>query len=120
MTIQYLIDENLPPLYQEQLRRYLPKTSILMIGDPNVPKKGTLDPDILVWCEENHFILITNNRRSMPVHLKEHLNQNRQSPGIFVLRQNFTIGEIINNLVLIAQAGEPKDYQNIITHIPLQ
>ncbi|MEC4983939.1 MAG: DUF5615 family PIN-like protein [Oscillatoria sp. PMC 1068.18] len=119
MSIQYLIDENLPPLYQEQLRRYLPQTTVLMVGDPDAPAKGTLDPEILLWCEQNNFILLTNNRRSMPVHLTEHLEQNHQSPGIFVLRKKFTIGEIINNLVFIAEAGDESDYQNRITHIPL-
>ena len=55
----------------------------------------------------------------MPVHLKEHLAQNRQIPRIFVLRPKFTIGEIIKDLILIAEAGEPDDYKNLITHIPL-
>ncbi|MEA5467956.1 hypothetical protein VB714_03680 [Spirulina sp. 06S082] len=73
----------------------------------------------MLWCEQNNYILVTNNRRSMPVHLKEHLAQNHQIPGIFVLRPKFTIGEILNNLVFIAQAGKPSDYQNLITHIPL-
>lgn len=63
MSIQYLIDENLPPLYQEQLRRYLPQSTILMVGDPNVPPKGTLDPEILLWCEQHDFILVTNKKK---------------------------------------------------------
>jgi hypothetical protein len=119
VSIQYLIDENLPPLYQEQLRRYLPELTVLIVGEPNTPPKGTLDPEILLWCEQNNFILVTNNRRSMPIHLSEHLAQNHNIPGIFVLRKKFPIGETINDLVFIAQAGELKDYQNQITHIPL-
>ncbi|CCQ54425.1 DUF5615 family PIN-like protein [Crocosphaera watsonii] len=119
MSIQYLIDENLPPLYQEQLRRYLSDLKVLMVGDPNAPSKGTLDPEILIWCEHHNFILVTNNRRSMPVHLNEHLGNNHNVPGIFVLRKKFTIGEIIGDLLLISQVGEPSDYQNRITYIPL-
>ena len=122
MSIKYLIDENLPPLYQAQLLRYQPELTVLMVGEPgglNIPPKGTLDPDILNWCELNGFIIVTNNRNSMPVHLAEHLAQNRHIPGLFVLRPKFTIGEIINNLIFIAQAGDPEDYQDRITHIPL-
>ena len=37
MTIQYLIDENLSPLYQEQLRRHFPELTILRIGDIDIP-----------------------------------------------------------------------------------
>jgi hypothetical protein len=117
--IQYLIDENLPSLYEDQLKRYFPELRVLMIGNPNTPPRGTLDPEILLWCEYYNFILVTNNRRSMPIHLAEHLAQNHHIPGIFVLRRKFTIGEIINDLILIAQVGEAKDYKNRITHIPL-
>ena len=55
----------------------------------------------------------------MPIHLTEHLDKNRGIPGIFVLRRKSTIGEIINDLVLISQIGNPSDYQNRITYIPL-
>ncbi len=122
MIIQYFLDENLPPLYQEQLLRYKSDLTILMVGELspiNTPEKGTLDPEILIWCESNNFILVTNNRTSMPVHLAEHISQHRQVPGIFVLRPKATIGQIIDDLILIALAGEPQEYQNRITYIPL-
>ncbi|MEQ9370208.1 MAG: hypothetical protein RIG63_14490 [Coleofasciculus chthonoplastes F3-SA18-01] len=47
------------------------------------------------------------------------LSQHRQVPGIFVLRPKATIGQIIEDLILIALVGEPQDYQNRITYIPL-
>ncbi len=122
MSVQYLLDENLPPLYQEQLLRYQSDLTVLIIGELSAistPAKGTLDPEILIWCESNNFILVTNNRTSMPVHLDEHLSQYRQVPGIFVLRPKATIGQIIDDLILIALAGEPQEYQNRITYIPL-
>ncbi|MFN6541258.1 MAG: DUF5615 family PIN-like protein [Nostoc sp. EkiNYC01] len=119
MKIKYLLDENLSPLYQEQLLRYQPDLTVLLVGEPETPPKGTLDPDILIWCEINNFILVTNNRSSMPIHLTEHLAQNRHIPGIFVFRRKVTIGQIINDLILIAQVNESEEYQDRITHIPL-
>jgi len=119
MTIQYLLDENLPPLYRVQLSRILPNLTVWMVGDPGVPPKSTLDPEILLWCELNNLILVTNNRASMPIHLREHLAQERHIPGIFVLRPRSTIGQILDDLILIAIAGEEGEYQDRITHIPL-
>ncbi|MBO1347798.1 MAG: DUF5615 family PIN-like protein [Hormoscilla sp. GUM202] len=119
MNIHYLIDENLPPLYREQLSRRQPDLTVWMVGDPGVPPKSTLDPEILIWCEVNNSILVTDNRTSMPVHLAEHLTQKRWSLGIFALRQKATIGKIIEDLILIARAGDPKDYPDRITYIPL-
>ncbi|WP_414624577.1 DUF5615 family PIN-like protein [Calothrix sp. CCY 0018] len=119
MTINYLIDETLPPMYKEQLLRYQSDLTVLMVGEPATPLKGTLDPEILTWCELNNFILVTNNRTSMPVHLAEHLAQNHHIPGIFVFRRKATIGQIIDDLIFIAQVNESKEFQDRITHIPL-
>ncbi len=55
----------------------------------------------------------------MPVHLAEHLSQHRQVPGIFVLRPKATIGQVIEDLILIALVGEQQEYQNRITYLPL-
>ena len=63
------MDENLAPIYQIQLRRKEPDLVVWAISDPNTPPKGTLDLEILIWCEKYDFILVTNNRSSMPVHL---------------------------------------------------
>jgi hypothetical protein len=91
-----------------------------MIGNPGLPPRGTKDPDILLWCERNNFILVTNNRSSMPVHLTDHLSQGRHIPGIFVLRPRAEIGEIIDNLIFIALAAEENEFQDQIIHIPLR
>jgi len=119
MSINYLLDENLPPLYKVQLLRRQPNLIIWMVGEPGVPSTGTLDPAILLWCELNNFILVTSNRSSMPIHLAEHLAQEHHIPGIFVLRPRAEIGQVLEDLILIALAGEETEYQNRIVHIPL-
>lgn len=119
MSINYLIDENLPPLYKIQLLRRQRELIVWMIGEPGVPSTGTLDPEILLWCETNNFILVTNNRSSMPVHLAEHLAQGHKIPGIFVLRPRAEIGQVLDDLILITLAGNENEYQDKIVHIPL-
>ena len=118
-SIQFLIDENLPPSYRDQLLRHQPELVVRIVGEPNVPAKGTLDPDILLWCEKNNFLLVTDNRRSMPKHLDDHLAAGRQIPGILVLRPQASMGEIIEELLLISGVGEIEDCQNSISFIPL-
>jgi hypothetical protein len=69
----YLLDEHVNPLLKKGLNRRWPKIPIFLIGDPGAPPLGTLDPDILEWCVDHDAVLITNNRASMPVHLKERM-----------------------------------------------
>jgi predicted nuclease of predicted toxin-antitoxin system len=120
MPIKYLIDENLPPVYQEQLKNRVSDLVVLRIGDPNTPSIGTLDPEILSWCEKFGFILVTNNRSSMPVHLADHLNNGDHIPGILVLRKQANFGQVIEDLILISLAAEENEYQDIISYVPLK
>lgn len=84
------------------------------------PPKGTLDPEILIWCEENGFILVTNNRKTMPKHLKDHLAKGRHIPAIFQLNPKMSIGKTANELVAIWGASEITEYQDVIIYLPLR
>jgi len=119
MTLKYLMDENVDPVYAKQLRRREPELVIRVIGEPHTPILGTLDPEILLWCEENGFILVTNNRTSMPVHLTDKIAQNHHIPGIFILNPDLSIGENLAELILIAQGSFDDEYTDQIIHLPL-
>ncbi len=54
---RYLIDENISPQYRTQLLYHEPSLTVLVIGDEGAPAKGTSDPEILVWCEQNLYCL---------------------------------------------------------------
>jgi len=119
MTLKYLIDENVNSLYPNQIKLKEPEIVIQVVGEAGTPSKGTLDPEILCWCEENNFILVTNNRTSMPVHLADHIAGNRHIPGIFILNPNLSMGENIEELILAALASEDDEYQDRIIYLPL-
>jgi hypothetical protein len=118
MSLKYLLDENLDPIYKRQLIESNPNLVVWKIGEPNVPPLSTLDPEILCWCEEHNFVLVTNNRKSMPVHLAEHIERGGHIPGIFILGPKLSIGENINQLIFIAEASFDDEYQDQIVYLP--
>ena len=69
-VIKYLLDENVDPLYRTELLKREPEMVVWRVGMPGTPPSQTLDPDILRWCEQHGFVLVTNNRKSMPMHLR--------------------------------------------------
>ncbi|MEG3896306.1 MULTISPECIES: DUF5615 family PIN-like protein [unclassified Microcoleus] len=119
MALKYLMDENVDPIYPTQIRRKQVGLIIRVIGEPSIPAKGTKDPEILEWCENYDFILVTNNRKSMPVHLNDHLQANRHIPGIFILNANLSVGQNIEELILIAECSFLNEYQDQIIHLPI-
>ncbi|MBW4581625.1 MAG: DUF5615 family PIN-like protein [Tildeniella nuda ZEHNDER 1965/U140] len=112
------MDENVDPLYQKQLRRLNPDLVVWAVGDPGAPAKGTLDPEILHWCEEHTFILVTNNRASMPLHLADHIAHDRHIPGIFILSSDLSVGQSLDELQLIAEASLEGEYQDQMIYLP--
>ncbi len=116
---QYLLDENVDPALKTALHQHWPEMVVWQIGDPGAPSYGTLDPDILHWCEDNDFSLVTNNRTSMPVHLRDHLLAGRRVPGIFILHKKMSLAETVNELALIWLATEPDEYTDLINFLPV-
>lgn len=118
-VIKYLLDENVDPDLRVALHRQWPDMVVWLIGDPGAPERGTLDPDMLLWCGANNFSLVTNNRASMPVHLQEHLAQERHVPGIFILNPDMTMGETVAELALIWGASKTDEYLDLLNYLPL-
>ena len=70
MKIHFLLDENLSKQIKGTVLRLNEAIDILCVGDADAPPLGTLDPDILSYMELSQRMLITDNRKSMPFHLK--------------------------------------------------
>ncbi|MCL1470246.1 hypothetical protein [Argonema antarcticum] len=55
----------------------------------------------------------------MPVHLADHISQDHHVPGIFILNSNLSIGQNIDELIVIAEGSFEGEYQDQIIHLAL-
>jgi len=116
---KFLLDEHVNPRLKMAVHQQVPEIVMWCIGDPGAPPRGTPDPDILLWCETKGFSLVTNNRTSMPVHLRHHLAAGKHAPGIFILNARMTIGQTAEELALIWGASEPDEYSDLVIFLPV-
>jgi hypothetical protein len=116
---KYLLDEHVPPSLKMAVHQHRLEIIVWCIGDPGTPPRGTLDPDILLWCEANGFSLVTENRGSMPVHLQNHLAAGRHVPTIFILNDGMSIGQTAEELALISVAAQSDEYADMIRFLPI-
>ena len=116
---RYLIDENLSPEYRKQLRNHEPSLTVLRIGDKGAPASGTQDPDILKWCEQNNFTLVTEDKKTMRPHLNNHLSKGHHIQGILTVKPKTSMGAVLEDLIYIAKASDENDFLDDITFIPL-
>ena len=122
MALSFVLDEHLRgPLWQAIFRHNLraaEQLDVIRVGDtPDLPLEIG-DPEILLWAERESRILVTEDRHTMAIHLQEHLASGHRSPGILIIRPDQRMRALIECLVLIAHAGEPTDFADLITYIP--
>lgn len=115
---RYLIDENLSPAYRAQLLDHESSLTVLRVGDEGAPPRSTQDPEILKWCEQNNFILVTKDPNTIPKHLSDHLAAGHQVPGIIMINSSVPMGTILDDLILIAGASHEDEFRNRIIYIP--
>ncbi|MCP4110246.1 MAG: hypothetical protein GY749_32785 [Desulfobacteraceae bacterium] len=119
MKPRFLLDEHMNKAIQRQLYRMAQDIDVLAVGDANAPPKGTSDAELLIWMEANGYILVTENRSTIPVHIAEHFSAGRHFPGVFWIRPNVSIGVIVEELYLIWLASEAEEYLDNALYIPL-
>jgi hypothetical protein len=115
----FLLDEHVPRAVQDQLLRLSPDVSVLTIGQPGAPVKGTPDSDLLDWIEKSGYILVTENRRTIPIHLQAHFEAGRHIPGVLFLRRRVPLGQVIESLFLLWATSEAEEFQDRVLFIPL-
>lgn len=116
---RYLIDENISPEYRTQLLYHESSLTVLAIGDDGAPAKRTPDPEILKWCEQHNFTLVTNDRKTIPQHLFDHLTAGHHVPGVFMIKRNVRMGAILSELIRIAETSHEDEFLDQIVFIPL-
>ena len=59
------------------------------------------------------------HRKSMPAHLTDHLNAGHHVPGILTLNPEMSVGQTVEELLLVAGASDDAEYQDYILYLPL-
>jgi hypothetical protein len=121
VALTFLLDENsLGPLWHAFARHNLttsPAIDILAVGTPPGPASGTRDSDLLIWIETSGRILITNDKRTMPGHLANHLGAGGHCPGIFAIHRATPIARIVDFIALAAIASDADEWRDWIMYL---
>ncbi len=118
MKPRFLLDEHISLSVKRGLTRLEPHIEVIRVGDQDAPALGTPDAEILEWIEQYSYILVSENRRTIPTHLEEHLAKGRAFPGILWIRPHIRLGQLVDELYLIWTASEAEEYVGLTAYIP--
>lgn len=122
MAIAFLLDENLPGRFVRAVARHNllsanPLDVVAVGGTADLPL-GIDDASMLVWSEREGRIVVSEDRSTLPRFLAEHLTAGHSSPGVFLVRRETSIPELIEFLVLAAYASEAEEWKDQVSFIP--
>jgi hypothetical protein len=80
--------------------------------------RGLPDTDVLVRAAQENRVLISHDRRTMPVHLATFI-KNHVSPGVFLIAQNVSVRTAIDELLWVWACSESEEWTNRIVDLPL-
>jgi hypothetical protein len=117
--VRFLLDENLSPDLKPAMHRLDAGIDVVRIGDEGMPAFGTLDPDILLFSEQSQRMLVTDNRRSMPLHLQTHHRAGHHHWGVLWIRPDTPLGRLAAELHVVWGASEAEEWLDRVRWFPL-
>jgi hypothetical protein len=115
---RFLVDENILGALPKALRQQEPGMDVLCVGEPGAPPCRTLDPDLLLAAESLGRMLISRDRDSMPGHLADHFAAGHHTWGTALLRNGFSLGRYIQEILIIWGASEADEWIDQTMYLP--
>jgi predicted nuclease of predicted toxin-antitoxin system len=84
----------------------------------NVGLRTADDPEILAWAAADRRILITHDRNTMPDFAYQRVRAGLLMPGVFVIRNQPPLGDMIEEILLVALASTPDEWTNRVEFLP--
>ena len=116
--LRFLVDECVSRDLVTHLRSAEPAMDLLVVGEPGAPRKGTLDPQLLLVAKGLQRAFISADRSTMMRHLAEHYRAGHRSYGLILLRGGFSVARYAADLHLIWFATTADEWLNRVDYIP--
>ncbi len=100
-----------------ELRRN-PGIDVLRVRDAGL--SGTLDPGVLAWAASEGRVLLSHDRNTMTAHALRRIAAGLPMPGLFVVARRHPLPDLIEDVLLIAEASSEGEYEGLIDYVPLR
>jgi predicted nuclease of predicted toxin-antitoxin system len=99
------------------LLRASPGLDLVRVQDAGL--REAPDPAILEWAASEGRVLITSDRNTMVGFAYERVKAGQSMPGLLALRRNVSIGQAIEDILLIEQCHDEGELADQVVYIPL-
>lgn len=115
MKITFQADEDLNQNIVNAVLRINSEINFRTAMEANL--KGLKDAQVLALCEADKRVLVSHDYRTMPNHFADRVKQS-QSYGVLIVPKKLPIIDVAENIVLIWEVFEVKEWINRIVFLP--
>jgi predicted nuclease of predicted toxin-antitoxin system len=116
VSIRFLADADLNQAIVKGVREREPALDLMSATEGLL--EGLSDPDVLAFATAENRILISHDTSAMPVHFVKLLGMGGHSPGILLVRQRASLGQIIDAILILWSASAPEEWIDQIHYLP--
>lgn len=74
---------------------------------------------MLEWVTQEKRILLTHDTATMPTHAYQRVKDGKALLGVFIINDALPIGQVIEELLTIAEASTIEEWENQVVFLPL-
>jgi predicted nuclease of predicted toxin-antitoxin system len=115
--IHLLADENFNGRIVRGVRRERPEADLVRVQDTAIYQDD--DPTVLEWAAQEGRILLTHDLETMVGFANRRIADGLPMPGVIAVRDSLPIGQVITDLLIILDASEMSDWDNLVSFLPL-
>jgi hypothetical protein len=115
--LKLLIDQDFDHDILRGLLQRIPNLDALTAFDAGL--SSAPDSELLAWADEAERIIVTHDRRTMPVHGARRLKEGKRVFGVFVVPRRLAIVDVINDLEMVVMCSDENEWENVIRYLPL-
>jgi len=116
--LRFIADENLNYNIVRGLLRRKADLNITRIQD--VDLSGKDDATVLEWAAQENRILLTHDVSTITKYAYERVNEGLSMPGVFEIKMDSPLGDIIDDLLLLANYSYEDEWEGKILYLPLK
>jgi hypothetical protein len=116
--LRFLADENFNQRIITGLLRLEPVLDLARVRD--IGFLGAEDPLVLAKAAEGGRILLSHDVRTMTRFAHERVTAGEPMPGVFEVPLHLPIGQVIEELILLAHCSLPEEWEGQVRYLPLR
>jgi hypothetical protein len=117
VMLHLLIDQDLDHDILRGLIRRIPQLDVVTAFE--IGMSEATDRELLIRAAQEGRIVVTHDRKTMPVHAADLISEGENIAGLFIVLRNKALRQVLEDLELVITCSENDEWVNVIRHLPL-